>query len=220
MSIYTVCVLFCIFIMGHRTEEERQVASELHRIYLDELHKRQLLNSDNYDKAILTLSSSGLAISLTFIKDIVPLSQAEFLWLIKFGWIFFLISIVISLLAYITSNKAIDVEMDKAERFYDNGNEAARFEKNNFSIINKYLNYFTGLSFVVALIAIVMFVILNLRGNSDMSNNNSKTLCTDSAPMPRMQAVMKPSGNQSSAPMPRMQSTPSSGTQNTAPQAK
>ncbi len=53
-----------------------------------------------------------------------------------------------------------------------------------------------------------------------MSNNNSKTLCTDSAPMPRMQAVMKPSGNQSSAPMPRMQSTPSSGTQNTAPQAK
>ncbi|PSV02573.1 hypothetical protein C0W80_07600 [Photobacterium leiognathi subsp. mandapamensis] len=206
--------------MGHRTEEERQVASELHRIYLDELHKRQLLNSDNYDKAILTLSSSGLAISLTFIKDIVPLSQAEFLWLIKFGWIFFLISIVISLLAYITSNKAIDVEMDKAERFYDNGNEAARFEKNNFSIINKYLNYFTGLSFVVALIAIVMFVILNLRGNSDMSNNNSKPLCTDSAPMPRMQAVMKPSGNQSSAPMPRMQSTPSSGTQNTAPQAK
>ncbi|WP_318517743.1 hypothetical protein [Photobacterium leiognathi] len=121
--------------MGHRTEEERQVASELHRIYLDELHKRQLLNSDNYDKAILTLSSSGLAISLTFIKDIVPLSQAEFLWLIKFGWIFFLISIVISLLAYITSNKAIDVEMDKAERFYDNGNEAARFEKTTFLLL-------------------------------------------------------------------------------------
>jgi preprotein translocase subunit SecG len=207
--------------MNQRSEQDQQQAINIFNSFRDELYKRQLSNTENYDKAILTLSSAGLAISLTFIKDIVPLEKADFLFLIKFGWVCFLISIVVSIIAYLMSNKAIDVEMDKAEKYYVNGDESAFSKKNHFSTINNILNRFTGLSFVVAIIAIVMFVILNLRENTDMSNKPSNTISlSDSAIIPRMQAVASLEMQTNSANIPRMQAAPNSGAQSQATQSQ
>lgn len=203
--------------MNQRTEQEQSQAIDIFNSFRDELHKRQLSNTENYDKAILTLSASGLAISLTFIKDIVSLDKADFLWLIQLGWVFFLVSMVISIFAYFVSNKAIDREMHKAEKYYVNGDESAFSEKNNFSAVNNILNYITGLSFVVAIIAIVMFVILNLRENTDMSNKPSnKISMSDSALVPRMQTVVTSGLLTNSATVPRMQAAPNSGCQSQA----
>lgn len=158
-----------------------------------------------------------IRISLTFIKDIVSLDKADFLWLIQLGWVFFLISMVTSIFAYFVSNKAIDREMNKAEKYYVNGDELAFSEQNHFSTVNNILNYITGLAFVVAIIAIVMFVILNLRENADMSNKPSnKIFMSDSALVPRMQAVATSDFQTNSATIPRMQAAPSSGSQSQA----
>ena len=43
---------------------------------------RNLSNSEKYDNAILTLSTGILAISLAFIKDIVPLNKALYVFLL------------------------------------------------------------------------------------------------------------------------------------------
>ncbi|HID9045509.1 TPA: hypothetical protein ACXE7L_005075, partial [Enterobacter asburiae] len=54
-----------------RTDEEIKQATAIFAVYKAEIDKRELSNTDNYDKNILTLSSAGLAISLTLLKDIV-----------------------------------------------------------------------------------------------------------------------------------------------------
>ncbi len=86
-----------------RTDEEQKRSIELYDKFRDDLLKRQLSNTENYDKSILTLSSAGLAISLTFLKTVVPLENAEYIWLVQFSWVFFLLSILLSLVAYFIS---------------------------------------------------------------------------------------------------------------------
>ncbi|MEZ8904888.1 MULTISPECIES: hypothetical protein [Vibrio] len=197
-----------------RSDEDQKRAVEIFDNFRDELNKRQLSNTENYDKAILTLSSSGLAISLTFIRSIVPIDSAEYLFLVQLGWGLFLLSIIMSLVAYQLSNKAIDKEMQKAEEYYINSRQSAFAEKNWFSNINNILNIIIGLLFVVATSCIILFAILNLRQDTSMSDKDTqqtsnKIFVTDSAIMPRMQAA--PSDLQTnSATMPRMQAAPSS----------
>ena len=79
----------------------------------DELLKRDLSNTENYDKAILTLSSAGLGFSLVAIKSIVPWESAVFVWLVISGWSLLLLSIIICLVAYLVSNKAIGIELKR-----------------------------------------------------------------------------------------------------------
>ncbi|WP_157385745.1 hypothetical protein [Methylosarcina fibrata] len=69
-----------------RTEEQQKRANELYDSYRDEVRKRQLSNNENYDKTILSLSSAGLALSLTAIRFVVPLEIASYLDLIKWSW--------------------------------------------------------------------------------------------------------------------------------------
>jgi hypothetical protein len=57
--------------------DNNEKAQELYERYRDELLKRQLSNSENFDKAILTLSSAGLALYLTAIEHVVPLVAAR-----------------------------------------------------------------------------------------------------------------------------------------------
>ena len=47
-----------------------------------DLLKRQLSNSENYDKAVISLSTAFLGFSLAFLKDLVPIHRAEWFWLL------------------------------------------------------------------------------------------------------------------------------------------
>lgn len=55
---------------------ERQRLYERHR---DDLSKRQISNAENLDKSILTYSGAGLALSLGFLKDFIPISGFQLL---------------------------------------------------------------------------------------------------------------------------------------------
>ena len=90
-----------------KTKEDKKRREELYDKFRDDLLKRQLSNSEHYDKAILSLSSSALALSLTAIKFVVPLDRANFLWVLKISWGLFLLTIILSLSAFLMSNHAI-----------------------------------------------------------------------------------------------------------------
>ena len=122
----------------------------------DELLKRDLSNTENYDKAILTLSSAGLGFSLVAIKSIVPWESAVFVWLVISGWSLLLLSIIICLVAYLVSNKAIGIELKKVE------NKGTANQKNGWKKLNKILNISSGVTFIIAMSLIVLFVILNV----------------------------------------------------------
>lgn len=198
-----------------RTDEEQKRSIEIYDNYRDELNKRQLSNTENYDKAILTLSSAGLAISLSFIKNIVTLENAQYLYLLKASWTLFLLSIVVSLVAYLIGNAAISRQLRIAEDYYVNKLISAQTEKNRLSQFNNIINYTVGLFFVLAISILVVFVIFNIQQESKvMSDKNTKVehvRLQESATVPSMQRVPE-QGDISihSAQIPSMQAAPGS----------
>ena len=136
----------------------------------DELLKRDLSNTENYDKAILTLSSAGLGFSLVAIRSIVPLESAVFVYLVISGWSLLLISIIICLVAYLISNKAIAIELKKI------GSENAANQENRWKKINGILNISSGATFIIAMILIVIFVILNVLKTVPQANHITSCL--------------------------------------------
>ncbi|MEI8574822.1 hypothetical protein J0667_23065 [Methylomonas sp. WH-1] len=112
-----------------RTEEEQKRCIEIHDAYRAELLKRQLSNTENYDKAILSLSSAALGLSLTAIKLIIPIDLAGHLWSIKLSWVLFLLTIIFSLVSFLISNYGINRQLSIAENYYINALISAQTEK-------------------------------------------------------------------------------------------
>lgn len=147
-----------------RTIEEKKRSEEIHDKFRDDLLKRQLSNNENYDKTIISLSSAGLALSLTAIKFVIPLDKAEYLWVIKLSWGLFLLTIICSLGAYLVGNRAIDRQLVIAQDYYIKGLVSSQTAKNVFTKINSYLNNVTGAFFIGAISCVIIFVTLNLNG--------------------------------------------------------
>ncbi|MCE2400059.1 hypothetical protein J4G08_04130 [Candidatus Poribacteria bacterium] len=89
-------------------DEERQNPDDdqekLYEQYIkqdEELSKRDLSNVENLDKAILSLSSAGLGLSLVFIRNVVKLAEALHVWLLHLSWLMFVLAIISTLLSYL-----------------------------------------------------------------------------------------------------------------------
>ncbi|MFT6138579.1 MAG: hypothetical protein ACJAUJ_001674 [Salibacteraceae bacterium] len=199
-----------------RNEAEQKRCDEIHDKFRDDLLKRQLSNSEGYDKAILSLSSAGLALSLTAIKFIIPLDVAQSLWAIKASWWLFFVTIICALFAYLIGNKAISKQLVIAEKYYIKGLVSAQTEKNKYTAINSFLNNITGVTFVLAISLVIYFVTTNLHGDKQVKDKNLTNLnisksvtLNDSAFIPNMQIA--PGGESRanlSADLPSMQMAP------------
>ena len=208
-----------------RTDDEQKRSIEIYDSFRDELLKRQLSNTENYDKSILTLSSAGLAISLTFLKFVVPIEQAQSVFLVKISWACFLLSIIISLAAYLISNAAITQQLKIAEDYYVNKLASAFNKKNWLSTVNNWLNYATGLLFAAAIITVVLFVITNLKSQGETMtdkkvSNSNLVVSQESATIPTMQRVpVEGDLAINSAQIPTMQAAPGSASQSQSSQS-
>lgn len=119
-----------------------------------EICERQRSNSASFDKYILTLSSSGLAISVTaFLND-----SANSCVVILFGsWICFFITISVALAAFFVSNKALDRQLEIAQRYYIDLKDESFETPNGWSVLNTYLNGAAGVLFLIALMFLVLY---------------------------------------------------------------
>ena len=96
------------------------------------------------------------------IKFIVPLNGAAHLWSIKASWVLFLITIILSLSAYVIGNMAIDKQLSIEQNYYIEALVKAQTEKNIFTGINSVLNSLTGVIFVAAISLVIFFVTINV----------------------------------------------------------
>jgi hypothetical protein len=140
------------------TEERKRIYSETRR----DLLARQLSNAENFDKAILSLSTAGLGFSLAFIKDIIPLSRAGFLDLIYYSWYLFGGAIVVTLLSFHSSQIGIDKQLILAERYYLKCDEKA-LRTTGWAKLTVWLNRLSGIFFIAAIFLTIVFVTLNVR---------------------------------------------------------
>ena len=160
-------------------EEPNKQNEELYAKFRDDCLTRQLSNTESFDKAIVTLSSAGLAISLTFFRYVIPVQLAEYLWLVKFSWALFILAIITSIIAYFVSNKAIDIQLNIAHKYYIENEEDAYNTNNGFDTFNKYLNISVAAFFCIAIIVFALFVTINLHsGDQEMSEKKQKPTMT------------------------------------------
>jgi hypothetical protein len=70
----------CAFVLGTgyelQTGDERTRAEELYDLHRDKVWEDIKSGTESFDKYMLTFSSGALALSLAFIKDVVPLGKA------------------------------------------------------------------------------------------------------------------------------------------------
>ena len=155
-----------------------------------ELNKRELSNAENFDKSILTYSSAGLAFSLAFLKDFLPIAKASWGWLLYCSWYLFTLSIIITIISYITSQLGIKRQLGKAKRYYLDKEEKAFDERNIFEPLTEWLNYSSGLIFVMAVVATTLFVSINLERATVMTKQN-KVACHEGAPVTGVQRMQQ-----------------------------
>lgn len=176
---------------GQSNFEERK---RLYERYRDDLSKREISNAENLDKFILTYSGAGLALSLGFLKDFIPISKAQISWALYGSWILFTSAIGLVIVSYVCSLKVIRLQLDRSERYYLDGIEDARSERGMWDRCADHLNWWiSALAFVAATILTTLFVSMNLKAAS-MSDKNT-TPIYDSVTGAQMQKVIPQGGD-------------------------
>jgi hypothetical protein len=204
--------------MDSQATDDPKVRQELYAKTRDDLLKRQLSNSENADRAVLTVSAAALGFSLAFIKDIVPLGTAIYQALLYLSWLCFVLAIVITLASFFTSQRAISAQLVLAERYYLQYEEDALKTRPLPATVTDWLNLAGAVSFVVGILATCAFVAINLGKEKPMAERKP---AMDGASIPNLQRTpgdlaqkgasipaMQPAPPQGGAPIPTMEKAP------------
>jgi hypothetical protein len=93
------------------TEQQRyQLYWDERKVLVDALRE----GARTFDKAILTITSGAFAVSVAFIRDIVPSPFPNTLWLLGWSWLLFALSLIVILFSFRASDKACRAQMDVA----------------------------------------------------------------------------------------------------------
>jgi uncharacterized membrane protein YpjA len=166
--------------------ENQKMFSERRRELID----RQLSNSEAQDKAILTLSSSGLVLSVSFIRFVVELDSATYTYLLFSSWLFFALAVISTIFSYLIGQKAINDSIGISYKYYIEDNDDYENIVPASSNINDKVNLLSSITFMLAVISIAAFITLNINQNEKniMSKDKSKTVFVkDSAAVPAME---------------------------------
>lgn len=127
--------------------------------------------NESYDKLIITLSGGSLALSITFLKDIIGSNEifCPFLLLIAWGlFVLSLTSILGEILFGIKAHKKAIQQID---------DETIRAEKvgGKSSFWSSVFHWVAAMSLIVGLLFISVFAFLNLGGNHVSKNTTKAT---------------------------------------------
>lgn len=114
---------------------------------------------ERYDAILTTLGSAFLALSISFLKDVVPLQDAQCLWLLYLSWGLFAVTIISTVLSLGFGPKAVAWHASNLtpDRYPAPGLE----RQNPWNKAIGALNGVSGLSFILGVVLTVVFVIIN-----------------------------------------------------------
>lgn len=143
-------------------ENKEEVDEKKYDVYLAE--RSALIDAERegarlFDKAILTLAGGSFGLSLALIKQIVPqMKSGSAVWLIL-GWGGFCLSLLSTLISFLTSQVACRRQRDILENTYiRNGNE----ETNRPGKTTSLLNVFSISFFILGIVFLAVFIITNI----------------------------------------------------------
>ena len=197
-----------------RTTQQQEIASRMFDQFRDDLMKRDLSNTESYDRAILTVSTTFLGASIAFIKFVVPFDQALYLPLLVSCWALLFLALTCSIWAYRVGNQAIAIKLIQARQYYIEGDESAFDNQNRYAIFNNQLNSAAGGGLVLAMLLLIFFVSINVMTEEvtmakDVPQQQT-ILAKKSANVPTMEKIPTAGDNiGNSANVPTMEQVPS-----------
>jgi len=139
-----------------------------YKVYLEErksLVGAVLEGSRLFDRAILTLASGAFGLSLTFIRQIVPNIESGTVFMLICAWVGFCISLLSTLISFLTSQLAClrQIEILEAEYFNNHSSHDKKANlKNKASVCTLRLNILSIFAFIIGVIFLAIFSISNL----------------------------------------------------------
>jgi hypothetical protein len=155
------------------TPSERAV--KLHDEYRRKIWEDRASGTENFDKYLITFSTGALALSLSFIKDIVPLKDAIWIPLLIVSWVAFILAILATLISFRISLRALENMSPVLDDFYLNGNVDA-FNKHLEDPWTKWVDRCASggiLFFVLGLIFTMIFASGNALRANGMAEKDS-----------------------------------------------
>lgn len=138
------------------------LSRKIHDAYRKELLERQRINSSTFDKVILSLSTAIIGISTSFINNIIELGEAQSIILLKLSWASFSLVIISTVLSFLVSQKALDRQLEYAQKYYLEEKNEFGTKKSLWSRFTDILNLISGIAFIAATILLIVFVTQNI----------------------------------------------------------
>lgn len=141
-------------------------------VYLEE--RRALIEAQQQafqqlDKAILTIASGGLGLSIVFLKDIFTRSAIVHTWLLVISWALFVCAILSTLISFLTSQFAYKQQLALTDKHFANVDESSVMDKSRSKRATEFLNVISVCVLVLAIVALVIFISINfLYGGSNV----------------------------------------------------
>lgn len=167
--------------MERKVKGSQNGYNDLHEWYVQErrlLIEGERSQSDLFDKSILTIASGAFAISLGVVSGSIGSKNLVYIWALALSWVLFGVCIVLTLISFLTSQHAYVSQVEKLEADYtsitkrdtllegegsaESPSDGVKNNKNRAKAITGYLNTGSLLSFIVALMLLGFFVILNI----------------------------------------------------------
>ena len=121
--------------------------------YLDQLYKGYSYSNEQFDKAILFVSSGALVLSISFIEKIVPLSTSHCKTLLLLSWVFEAITIILFTINHYLSMLSFNHEIKKF--FQESHNKKAITVQN--------INVASIITLLVGLFCLIIFIFVNIK---------------------------------------------------------
>ena len=138
----------------------------------DHLNKADLSASEQFDKAVLTLSTAGLGFSVALTRYIVPLESAAAICLLVVSWLCFAAAIISTVVSFLTSRSAIRDTRSYAHRYYMEGDDKFADRVSPYSRVTYVLNFVSGFVFIIAILLTIAFATINVSVEGKMTENN------------------------------------------------
>jgi len=139
-----------------------------YKVYLEE--RKSLVDAERegsrlFDKAILTLTAGAFGLSLTFIRQMAPDIKSGTAFMLVYAWVGFCISLLSTLISFLTSQSACSKQREILEAEYFNNHSSHDKKanlKNKASVCTWWLNILSISTFIIGVIFLAIFSISNL----------------------------------------------------------
>ena len=121
--------------------------------YLDNLYKGYFYSNEQFDKAILFVSSGSLALSISFIEKIVPLATSHCKTLLLLSWVFEATTIILFTINHYLSMLSFNHEIKKL----------SQESHNKKAITVQNINIVSIITLLSGLFSLIIFIFINIK---------------------------------------------------------